>query len=315
MRMHRCAELADYARRVDSFTRERRQPGQRAVTRAYPKLARLLFGLVCVAFFVFSEASAARAGSIDYVFLADRNFGTMNLQTGAFTLIGAAGAYYQDMASQSGGPLYTADLSTRLLTINTSTGGISSIIGTLGSDIGGLRFDESGTLFGFSHTDLYTVNAANAAVAHIGAFGIISGFYYDGAFNGDTMYLQETNGPGGTSNLYTVNTSTGAASLVGNIGFAVSALDFENGTLYGFTVGAQIITIDTATATGTFLVNQNSVRVVSAAEATVPEPGSLCLLGLGLGGCAAYHWRDQKRWQTRRKRGADSSGLGVDTMA
>jgi len=142
---------------------------------------------------------------------------------------------------------------------------------------------------------MYTVNAANGDVAHVGAFGIASGACFGGAFNGNTMHLEETNGPGSMSNLYTVNTSTGVASLVGNIRFEVGALDFENGTLDGFTVGRQIITIDTATATGTFLANEDSTRVVSAPSAAVPEPGSLCLLCFGIAGVAAYHWRARKR--------------------
>jgi hypothetical protein len=273
---------------------------QRRVAGGNSKLARFVFGLVFFGFCIAGDVTAALGGSIDYVYLSNGNFGTMDLQTGAFTLFGPGGAHYQDMTSQSDGPLYAADISTRLLTIDANAGGIASIIGTMGNNIGGLRFDESGTLFGFSPTDLYTVNAANADVTHVGAFGIATGVYYDGAFNGNTMYLQDANGPGTTSNLYTVNTNTGAASSVGNIGYVVSALDFENGTLYGFTAGEQIVTIDTTTGAGTFLVNQSeSARVISATSAAVPEPGSLCLLCLGLAGLAA-RCESYRRFSARR---------------
>jgi hypothetical protein len=66
------------------------------------------------------------------------------------------------------------------------------------------------------------------------------------------------NGPNGPASLYTINPSTGAATLVGPIGFnRVGALDFNpvNGLLYG--VGADrsgnaaLLTINTATGAGT----------------------------------------------------------------
>jgi hypothetical protein len=68
----------------------------------------------------------------------------------------------------------------------------------------------------------------------------------------------------------------------------VSALDFENGVLYGFTQStSQIITINTQTGAGTFLVNESGTSnyidaVATAAPAAppppapaVPEPSSL----------------------------------------
>jgi hypothetical protein len=139
------------------------------------------------------------------------------------------------------------------------------------------------------------VNTANANVTSIGAFGISAGTFYDATFNGNTMYLQETNGSGGLSNLYTVNTGTGAATLVGNIGFEIYALDYEDSTLYGFTANGQIVTIDTTTGVGTFLVNESSGDVYSATSASVPEPTSFVLLAfVGVTGMAGYILRRRK---------------------
>jgi len=265
-------------------------------------MTRFVFGLVVFGILVVGSMGTTLGGTIAYVYTVDGTFGTMDLQTGAFNSIGPGGANYQNMTSQPGGPLYAADPSTMLLTIDTHTGGISTVIGTMGNNINGLKFDESGTLFGFSRTDLYTVNPTNAAVTLVGATGLSgSSFAYDAIFKGNTMYWEDTTGPGNTSNLYTVNTSTGMASLVGNIGFEVNAMDYQNGTLYGFTVNGQIITIDTATATGTFLVNQGSPGRVVSATAAVPEPGSVCLLGIGIAGAVVSVW-----W-ARTRSGADNS--------
>jgi hypothetical protein len=65
--------------------------------------------------------------------------------------------------------------------------------------------------------------------------------------------LYATDGSGGTlSNLYTVNATTGATSLVGAVGFAVNGLEYHNGTLYGLErAGGSLISINTSTGAGT----------------------------------------------------------------
>jgi len=107
-------------------------------------MPRFVFGLIFVVFLIVGDVSAAVGGPIDYVYFTKGSFGTMDLQSGAFTPIGPGGANDQDMASRPGGPLYAADLSTRLLTNDVNTGAIGSIIGTMGNDIHGLRFNRAG---------------------------------------------------------------------------------------------------------------------------------------------------------------------------
>jgi PEP-CTERM motif len=258
-------------------------------------MKRFFRGLVSLALLSVA-AGVTSADTMDDVTLESPTFGTMDLQTGAFTAIGSGISGIEDLTRLPGGPLYGVNSYHQLLDINPSTG-VASLIGLMGNDIYGAKLDANGTLFGYNRTDLYTVNTSNGNVALVGAFGIPTGGYYDAAFNGNNMYFQETNGAASTSNLYTVNTSTGQASLVGNVGFSVGAMDFEKGTLYGFTLSGQIITINTATGSGTFLVNQQTSSAVFAAAtaaSAVPEPGSLCLLSLGLAAVATFRLRVRK---------------------
>lgn len=70
--------------------------------------------------------------------------------------------------------------------------------------------------------------------------------------------LYGTTGAGGTlSNLYTINTTTGASTLVGAIGYVVNGLESYNGVLYGTTSNTDpsgyrgLIQIDPTTGAGT----------------------------------------------------------------
>jgi PEP-CTERM motif len=246
-------------------------------------MKRCFFWMVFLAL-LFTGAGKSSAGPVDYVYLTNGEFGTTDLQNGSFTLIGPASTEYEDLTRLPGGVLYGANGSSQLLIINQITGAISSVVGNMGNDIFAVKFSGSGALFGTSATDLYTINKSNANPTLVGAFGIANSGVFDVTFNGNKMYLQETNGAGGISNLYTVNTSTGVATLVGNVGYALWALDFEGSTLYGFTQGGQIVSIDTTSGAGTFLANESSGIVLAATTAAaVPEPAALTLFAIGIG--------------------------------
>jgi cysteine-rich repeat protein len=155
-----------------------------------------------------------------------------------------------------------------LLIINPSTGA-GTLVGNSGTfGIYALAFSSGGTLYAscvnFSLSDpdtLCTINQTTGAAAIVGAYDAVNPFIYVDAlaFSGSTLYAStrasSVTGPA----LYTVNPSTGAATLVAKIcttagcpsntqiSAGVVGLAFVGATLYGSTSDGHIITLDPAT--------------------------------------------------------------------
>lgn len=242
-----------------------------------------------------------RAGPVDYVVSNSKQFGTIDLQTGVFTSLGTADWSPNDMTGLPGGPIYGMD-QTDVFRLIDPTNGHSTIVGTTGNRVNAIKFRQDGTLFGLSAGagNLYTIDKSTGTPTLIGGTGISFSFY-DLAFDSSNQ-LFAVNAPlsGGLSNLYGIDPSTAAAHLIGPIGFRVSALQFEDGTLYGFTGLAPrpIISIDRTTGVGTVLTNQDPLlsAVFGAAPAvSTPEPSTLTLLGIGAVCSLGYGWQRRRR--------------------
>jgi hypothetical protein len=180
-------------------------------------------------------------------------FGTVDLNSGAFTLIGNMGSGGFSGLAVANGVVYT-EQNGILFSVNTSTGSATQIGGITGNNLASFGSTTSG-LYGLAGTGaqevatLFSINpqtGALTAIGPIGASAIPNGqtYYQRLSVGSSTLYMEN----GG--NLYTINTATGAATQVGTTdsnGYLSSVLLFENGTYY---VGAGSVfgTIDIATA-------------------------------------------------------------------
>ena len=140
---------------------------------------------------------------------------------------------------------------------NTSTGdlyridpatGQASLVGYLGFNaVFSLGFDNAGTLYGISGSQLLTINTGTGLGSLVAPLTLASAF--DLAFRSEdnTMFVADSV----TSSLYTMNPTSGAATLVGTYGSSANV------------VGLAFLT-------------------------TTPEPGTIALL---LGGLGLLGWR------------------------
>lgn len=232
-------------------------------------------------------------------------FGALDLSTGAFTQTAAVdGLIFNDIALSTNGTLYaiatlypgggpdegTVDFGT----IDPSTGQFTAI-STPGVALNSLAFNADGTLYaqtydGQNSDALYTIdpNSGNATfVATLqGAIAQTSG---DIRFLGDNAYITiiGTNSSQ-DSDLYSLNLSTGAGTLIGDPGVAGYALTgsedgelLATGDVFDQPQPGEIIEIDPNTGDSTEVASTNLVYGFTTVNST-PEPGSLALVFCGM---------------------------------
>jgi uncharacterized protein (TIGR03437 family) len=180
-------------------------------------------------------------------------FGIVDLNSGAFTLIGNMGNGGYDGLAVANGTLYT-EQNGLLYSVNTANANLTLIGGvtgtpnlaTFGSTTTGLY--GLGSTGSFDVATLFSINPQTGAMTAIGPLGASAvpngqGYYARLSVGSSTLYMEFQ------SNLYTINTTTGAATQVGTTdsnGYLTSVLLLEYGTYYvGF--GSGIATINVAT--------------------------------------------------------------------
>jgi hypothetical protein len=254
----------------------------------------------------------AKADLSVYVVTHSQQFGTIDLNTGAYSHIGpGTPALATGLVPGPNGSLLTLTFSGNLDSINPATG-IASVIGATGladcsnrpiSPCGPTSANYLGELGGtiyatdFSN-NLYTVNPLTGAAKLIGPTGIPAvpaipdSFNADGTFNAfdETLFgaggsLYETFdaitinpspftvAPVISPDLYKINPATGLATLVAPTALTLGAAADVNGTVYVFNnMQGQVDTLNLASGNTTFVSNADPATGLFAGASPVATP-------------------------------------------
>lgn len=187
-----------------------------------------------IAFACVSAPVIANADAYAYLSTVSGNFGTLDLSTGAFTLLGNSGQELDGLADFNGvlyGASFASDYkstSTNLYTINPSNGSLSAYSTVAGDlvDFGSTTnsvygIDTNGNLLQFKGGSSEQIIGTPGGLASLFDSATTAGL----STNGTALYLAVN------SNLYTVSTTTGVATLVGSTGGAEPYAMVELGKL------------------------------------------------------------------------------------
>lgn len=237
-----------------------------------------------------TSASAQLFGVGDFAPFQTQSLYTIDLSTGAATLVGSTGlrdiadiAY--DLPSST---MYALTVGADLYTINTSTGAATFVAARAGTTPeGSLAFLlQTGQLFTTASDVLGNVSTSTAAFTSLGGAASSSDTDISGlAFDVPGRLFGYAKNGSGEDSLVRFDTATGASTRVGLTGITASAsvggLAFERSTGRLFlTDGGALHTVDTLTGAAT-LVGQHG-RTGFSGIAFIPAPGALALLGFGL---------------------------------
>jgi hypothetical protein len=241
---------------------------------------------------------AAMYGSTAYVAGAAGEWGTMNLSTGQFTLLGTSSSDLNGVVVTSTEKYLGYDALNDLVSVNPLNGALT-LIGSGGVVLDAIAIESNGSLFGFSRntSDLYSINPNTGATTVIGSTGLATNGGDDSfTSNGTGLFLTYETGTA-SANLYTVNAATGAATLVGNIGAGGPQFEgsgFIGGQLFEFGNNGDLYTLTTSgTVTATVVgAVTGGLSAGNAAVQVVPEPSTLGLLCGG--GALLFFWRKRR---------------------
>jgi hypothetical protein len=261
-----------------------------------------------VALLVGLQPTESRAGyAYGVTFFGDQLI-TIDTTTGLGSVVGNLSTPMSPFGlAFGGGNLYSFDSTNDVITqISTATGGTQSTynIGLTPGQLlgqGGLAFQNATVGFLTSALDPSTFNTVN----DLYMFNIATGKSTLIAHTADTLEALAFSSTGvlyglgkNDGDLYTVNTTTGAMALVGNVGVSIGSptggLAFApNGTLYA-TLDDALYTLNTTTGQATpvgGMATYNGYDTISGLAFTpgvVPEPSSLVLCGMFLATAGGY---------------------------
>ena len=236
-------------------------------------------------------AGAAQAGPLLYLSTGANQLGTVDSTTGAVSLIGNTGVFLSDIAFDGSGQLWGISFGA-LYKVDKDTAATTLVgnLGTVSGTANALVFGADGTLY-MAGNRLYTVNTGTGAASAIGS-GI--GFQSAGdlAFVGSTMFMAASNNA-----LISIDVGTGIGTSVGAMGvsnvFGLATPDNVN--LFGVS-GSNLLSVNTTTGAASVVAAFNPAGLLTGGAAgsaffaeagAVPVPATYGLVALGLFAAAA----------------------------
>jgi len=229
---------------------------------------------------------------------------TIDPATGATTAFpDPLGVTVSDIAwDPANGQLYAVNLAlnSEWYGINETTGMATAVGATGIAYLNALVCGSAGVCYaagGPSFQNLYTIKVATGVATLVGQVG--TAFFSSGDLDFVNGVLYATSISTVSSDaLWSIDTTTGAGTEIGSIGYAnvYGLADNGNGTLYGFTnpTGSSstgdVLTIDTSTGVGSLLATYDPAPKGAFDGVTdyTPEPGTIISLGAGLALMGGY---------------------------
>jgi hypothetical protein len=262
----------------------------------------------CAILFPMQEA---KADTIVYAGGYFEEYGTLDLNTGVFTILGNPGD--QAGFGELGGKLYSGDGEGDTNSVNPANGS-DALIGTNSTTYDTFGSTTTG-LYAVSHPTggnpflTYSVNPTTGIATLLGSTG--QDINPNGGTAGlsagsNTLYWTWTSGP--HSILYSLNTTTGFANAIGDTGAFIGALVYVNGTLYGEDVTddeIDTLNLSTGLATPTGVTVSGAPRSdllygMAPLLASTPEPSSMFILVAMIAAMMIYRLRATRRSVSER---------------
>ena len=242
-------------------------------------------------------AAGAQAAPIG--FATDVRFDLYRVDFGTATaaLIGNTGAFFEGIALGPNGTLYGTTSGGVLYSINSTTGAATSIGNTGLGNIEGLDFNGN-TLLGVNFSSMpsvYSINLTTGAATLVANADTNTGLVRSMAvLDANTILIR---GDANTNTLFSMDLTSGAVTAIGTQANRIYGMDFlSNGGLYGLSENGLVFSISAGTGALTQIGDTGDqfwLSLTNASAESVPEPGTLALLGLGLAGLAATRRRRQ----------------------
>jgi hypothetical protein len=242
---------------------------------------------------LFALSACAWAGPIAFAVDTNENLYTVDLATASTTLVGGTGQFLEGLAMSPLGVLYGTSDSGNLYTINQITGA-ATLVGSTGlGDLEGLVFNGN-TLLAVNFTSgpatIYSLNINTAAPTALVTEGSSTGLDVAMAVLDANDVLVSGNS---NDTLYKVNLTTGGVTTIGTMADAnlIAAMSFlSNGNLYALDSAGNAYQVNPNTAALSSIGNTGNIFWLDMTTngsgpipvPTIPEPGTLTLLGAGL---------------------------------